>query len=277
MGRSYSGPVRHPSKLVTRVQIPLAPQCPSQFPPAERGLVMPSSHSGPLHHSCKVELIVCSNHTEGSCYTRDMNLCLHCGEKTKNPKYCSLSCGAYAQTRDKKPVVLVPCQECGEGFVRKSKTQKYCTSSCSAKQNNRINPKRTAVRAKCLTCGEPVKTSVGIYCSRACAYTARAADSLAEWLETGVAASMAFGSPIRNYLYVQQANTCALCPCTTEWQGLSLRFVLDHISGDSSDNTRANLRLICPNCDSQLDTYKSKNKGNGRHSRRLRYVNGQSY
>ena len=30
------------------------------------------------------------------------------------------------------------------------------------------------------------------------------------------------------------------------------------------DNVRSNLRLICPNCDSQLDTYKSKNKNGAR-------------
>ena len=42
--------------------------------------------------------------------------------------------------------------------------------------------------------------------------------------------------------------------------------------GNSSNNMRDNLRLVCPNCDSQLDTYKSKNKGNGRINRRKRYL-----
>ena len=41
-----------------------------------------------------------------------------------------------------------------------------------------------------------------------------------------------------------------------EWNGKPLVFILDHIS----HNERSNLRCICPNCDSQLDTYKSKNK-----------------
>ena len=40
---------------------------------------------------------------------------------------------------------------------------------------------------------------------------------------------------------------------------------------------RENLRLVCPNCDSQLPTYKSRNRGSGRHSRRQRYRDGQSY
>ncbi|RYC04239.1 endonuclease [Nocardioides ganghwensis] len=53
--------------------------------------------------------------------------------------------------------------------------------------------------------------------------------------------------------------------------------VLDHIDGDSSNNRRENLRLVCPNCDSQLETYKARNRGKGRAWRRQRYAEGKSY
>lgn len=53
--------------------------------------------------------------------------------------------------------------------------------------------------------------------------------------------------------------------------------MLDHIDGDSTNNRRDNLRLVCPNCDSQLPTYKNRNHGKGRHARRVRYANGKSY
>ena len=64
----------------------------------------------------------------------------------------------------------------------------------------------------------------------------------------------------------EQGGVCAICGCKPEWNGKSLVFVLDHIDGDASNNKRDNLRCICPNCDSQLDTFKSKNKNSTRRN-----------
>ena len=41
---------------------------------------------------------------------------------------------------------------------------------------------------------------------------------------------------------------------------------LDHIDGRANNNFLENFRLVCPNCDSQSDHYKGRNKGNGRKS-----------
>lgn len=64
----------------------------------------------------------------------------------------------------------------------------------------------------------------------------------------------------------RQNGICALCPSTTEHNGKPLRFVIDHIDGDASNNHPNNIRLICPNCDSQTDTFKSKNKNSKRRN-----------
>ena len=52
---------------------------------------------------------------------------------------------------------------------------------------------------------------------------------------------------------------------------------LDHIDGNSENNSLENLRILCPNCHSLTPTYKSSNKGKGRKYRRERYNIGKSY
>ena len=73
----------------------------------------------------------------------------------------------------------------------------------------------------------------------------------------------------------EQGGVCAICGMKPEWNGKELIFILDHIDGHASNNKRDNLRCICPNCDSQLDTYKSKNKFGDRYYYRYGKDRGQ--
>jgi len=55
-------------------------------------------------------------------------------------------------------------------------------------------------------------------------------------------------------------NRCSECRLRPVWQGKPLMMVLDHINGKSSDYRIENLRLLCPNCNSQQDTFAGRNK-----------------
>jgi len=54
-------------------------------------------------------------------------------------------------------------------------------------------------------------------------------------------------------------NQCAVCGIN-DWNGKSINLELDHIDGNRQNHTLRNLRLLCPNCHSQTDTYRAKNK-----------------
>jgi hypothetical protein len=57
-----------------------------------------------------------------------------------------------------------------------------------------------------------------------------------------------------NYL----ENKCSECGLT-EWNGKPINMELDHIDGNRTNHLLNNLRMLCPNCHSQTDTYRAKN------------------
>lgn len=54
-------------------------------------------------------------------------------------------------------------------------------------------------------------------------------------------------------------SRCYICGLV-DWLERPISLHLDHINGDRRDNQLANLRLLCPNCDSQTPTHKNKKR-----------------
>jgi predicted nucleic acid-binding Zn ribbon protein len=136
-----------------------------------------------------------------------------------------------------------------------------------------------AWRMSCLGCGAALtKRHQKTFCSNRCQRATERRRNVALWLETGVARpGSGVGHYVRLYLLEDQGHVCALCGCPALWNEKELRLILDHVDGDATNNRRENLRLVCPNCDSQLPTFKARNRGKGRAWRRQRYADGKSY
>lgn len=56
-----------------------------------------------------------------------------------------------------------------------------------------------------------------------------------------------------------KSNICENCGVDS-WDGKPLNMELDHIDGNRTNHKLSNLRMVCPNCHSQTETFRARNK-----------------
>ncbi len=63
-----------------------------------------------------------------------------------------------------------------------------------------------------------------------------------------------------NYRLIKEGIKERKCECcgNTEWLGQPIVLELHHIDGNRTNNNLSNLQLLCPNCHSLTDNFKSK-------------------
>lgn len=147
--------------------------------------------------------------------------------------------------------LLKSCEHCESQFETLDARKRFCNRSCSASQSNKRFPKRVAAPKK------PRKSWID------------------KWLdgEWDGATRAGLSTVIRKFLLEEAGYKCqdGRSGCNG-WSGVNPRsgktcLTVDHTDGDSANNSRENLVVMCPNCHSMTPTYGALNKGKGRKSR----------
>ena len=173
----------------------------------------------------------------------------------------------------------VICECCGENFKSlKTDKRKYCSQSCSGTINGSKFPKRISAKhnnINCLNCGKKLENSRSIFCSKKCNADFKKNEKF-EKIKNGDT-TLYYGQ-YKKYLIHLYGEKCMKCGWSeiNEFSG-KVPIELEHIDGNSENNSLKNLKLLCPNCHSLTSTYKALNVGNGRHSRLERFRSGKSY
>jgi len=156
------------------------------------------------------------------------------------------------------------CLNCNKPIDYFKRTYKFCSRSCSAIYSNN----KRIIKKYCENCGkEVVNKEANKYCSRKCMSEYHHEKNL-EKANVGLLNGTLNDREARNWFRKISDKKCSICK-RTHWMGKPIPLIVDHVDGNHNNNHIENLRMVCCNCDAQLPTYKSKNKGNGRTGRRI--------
>jgi Zn finger protein HypA/HybF involved in hydrogenase expression len=208
----------------------------------------------------------------------------------RNKSFFNLSSNFHKKKHENKK-----CLQCELEFdCLKSENRIFCSHSCSAIYNNsiRANVKEDKYESLKIKNGEVIKECINCklefkidsrnfsthkyrkYCSVDC-HKEYGEESRFLKIKNGEIVS---NRTIKIYLIKNHGNKCMKCGwCEVNSITGKVPIELEHIDGNSENNSLENLSLLCPNCHSLTPTYKALNKGNGRYARMTRYKEGKSF
>ncbi len=131
----------------------------------------------------------------------------------------------------------------------------------------------------CLCCNVVLSNRHSIkYCSNKCQKLFENKKYIEAWKsggETGARgiSTKSLSKHVIRYIFEKYYNKCAMCGWNkANPYSKNIMLEVDHVDGNSENNSEDNLVLLCPNCHSLTKNYKNLNKGSGRLWRREKYV-----
>lgn len=175
------------------------------------------------------------------------------------------------------------CKHCGLPIPYDKRFNTYCSSSCSASHTNVTAKRKPRKVFVCENCGKEIHSMRKVrFCNLKCSsefFSKKAYNELLDYIGTTGEFPCGNGKTtsgevnrymVKRYLEKKNGHKCSICG-NEEWMGKPIPLIVDHIDGNPTNSKVDNFRLVCGNCNMQLDTFAGKNRGHGRAWRKRYY------
>jgi Zn finger protein HypA/HybF involved in hydrogenase expression len=112
----------------------------------------------------------------------------------------------------------------------------------------------------------------GLYCSNKCQQEDYYKQNITDWLSKKISGRKKDGRPsdyVRRFMLEEANYKCSKCGWGEKNPINGIIYLeIDHIDGTRDNGYKENLRVLCPNCHTLTDTYKTLNKKVGYHKQR---------
>lgn len=151
----------------------------------------------------------------------------------------------------------------------------HCGKGQKEKAYNRVKRHRSGVKLEkrpkrvCKNCACHIKGK-NIFCSKECETIFKENSTLYRFDKGELISNVT----IKKVLIYKFGEYCSICTQSSFWNNINLCLQVDHVDGNSDNNMPNNLRLVCPNCHSQLSTSKDKSRKDSKRNSYLREYKG---
>ena len=208
---------------------------------------------------------------------KQKKFCLICGKELKGKdqkKFCSTSCAAKKNNLNRVCSVETR-KKISETLQKRSNGNKGEVKPLSERSKKSIEVLLLGKVRYCKNCGKILQERhQTFFCCRECFSEYRKKQYIEKWKNgetNGTIGEYGISKTIRKFLLEKRGYRCELCGWgeKNEFTG-KIPLEIHHKDGNFSNNKEDNLQVLCPNCHSLTETYKSHNK-NGRKSRKKYY------
>lgn len=179
--------------------------------------------------------------------------------------FCSKEC----LSKDKQKRIEVTCANCDKKIYKirahfnNNKTKLFfCDKKCKneAHYNKKIFQRTKLI--KCYKCGNDVEVDYRASRKLCTLCKPKKERKIINWSEViSGKIVVKYHHSLRKYLLKNKLkeSKCGICGITT-WLNKSITIQVHHIDGNTFNNVLNNLKMVCPNCHTQTDTYGHRNR-----------------